>query len=169
MAPARANLTRELRPEFIAADTVVEQSCENGAVPYTRPRIRRGASSSHRSWAQPSAGVPPSLPCGAGRMTASTGLPGTALRSQRYSNRVDNAESLRRCSPATTPGFHVLAPSDDRRAGDSAQRSVIFQTGECEELRHIGLASATGFRIGNIGEPFQLRRNIREWVELGDG
>jgi hypothetical protein len=50
-APARANPTRELRPEFFAADTVVEQSCENGAVPYTLPRIRGAASSSHRSWA----------------------------------------------------------------------------------------------------------------------
>ena len=42
-----------------------------------------GASSSLRACASPSAGVLPSLPLAMGRFTPSTGLPLTALRSQR--------------------------------------------------------------------------------------
>jgi GntR family transcriptional regulator / MocR family aminotransferase len=44
---------------------------------------RGGASSNLRAWASPNAGVLPSLLLEAGRFTPSTGLPATALRSQR--------------------------------------------------------------------------------------
>ena len=46
-------------------------------------RKSQTGSSSLRAWPSPSAGVLPSLPFATGRFTPSTGLPDTALRSQR--------------------------------------------------------------------------------------
>jgi hypothetical protein len=61
---------------------------------------------------------------------------------------------------------HVLAPGDQMRARHGAQRTVIFQVGECDELRDIDSISAARFRIGDVGEPFQLGRNVCEPLEF---
>jgi hypothetical protein len=62
---------------------VIEQGGEDGAIAHALERVAGGASSSLRAWASPSAGVDPSLPLAIGRLTPSTGLPETALCSQR--------------------------------------------------------------------------------------
>ena len=41
------------------------------------------------------------------------------------------------------------------------------QTGEGEELLDIDFVGAAGFRIGDVGEPFELGRNVGEVAELG--
>jgi hypothetical protein len=68
--------------QLFAADAVIEQGSEYGAIPYTLQRVRGRASSKRRACAWPSAGVP-SLLLAIGRLTPSTGLPSKALLSQR--------------------------------------------------------------------------------------
>jgi hypothetical protein len=43
---------------------------------------------------------------------------------------------------------------------------MIFQIRESDELRDIDFMSAAGFRIGDVGEPFQLGRYIRKIAVL---
>jgi hypothetical protein len=51
---------------------------------------------------------------------------------------------------------------DDMCPGDGPERFDFFETGECQELCDIDLVGGAGFRIGDVGEPFQLERNIRK-------
>jgi hypothetical protein len=44
--------------------------------------------------------------------------------------------------------------------------AVIFQVGEGNEFRDIDLIGAPRFRIGDAGEPFELRRYIRKIAVL---
>ena len=39
---------------------------------------------------------------------------------------------------------------------------AIFQIGVGDELRNIDFTGALRFRVGDVGEPFQIGRNIRE-------
>jgi hypothetical protein len=73
--------TQQAQP--LTPDIVIEQCGEDRTIPYALQRVRGGASSSLLACASPRAGVLPSLPLMAGRLTPSTGLPTTALRSQR--------------------------------------------------------------------------------------
>src|SRR6202011_2476683 len=68
--------------EFFAPDAVIQQGSQNG--PISDALVPAGgASNSFRACTSPSAGVLPSFPLAIGRFTPSTGLPVTALRSQR--------------------------------------------------------------------------------------
>jgi hypothetical protein len=51
-------------------------------------------------------------------------------------------------------------------ASYGANRAVIYQTRERDEFRDVDLIGLPGFRIGDVGEPFQLGRNIGEAGEL---
>ena len=82
-ALAALHVLEAQQAQLLAADAVIEQGGEYRAVPYTLQRVRGGASSSRLACASPRAGVLPSLLLVAGRLTPSTGLPRTALRSQR--------------------------------------------------------------------------------------
>ena len=53
------------------------------------------------------------------------------------------------------------------RPGYVSERINFRETGESEKFRDIDLISAARFGIGDVGEPFQLGRNIGEGVELG--
>lgn len=46
------------------------------------------------------------------------------------------------------------------RPGGGPERFNLGKTGESDELRDIDLVGAPGFGIGDVREPFQLRRNI---------
>ena len=52
------------------------------------------------------------------------------------------------------------------RPDDGPERFDFFETGECHELRDIDFVGAPGFWTGDVGEPFQLGRNIREIAVL---
>jgi hypothetical protein len=65
--------------------------------------------------------------------------------------------------------LEVLAPGDDVGAGDGAQLGDTTQAGEGDELLDIDLIGAAAFRIGEVGEPFELGWNVGEVAELGGG
>ena len=44
----------------------------------------------------------------------------------------------------------------------SAQSRGILQAGKAEELRNVRFIEAAGFRSGDVGEPFQLGKTVRE-------
>jgi len=48
---------------------------------------------------------------------------------------------------------------------DRSQRCDLSD-GEGDELRDVDFVCSAGFRIGDVGEPFQLGRNIREIAVL---
>ena len=52
------------------------------------------------------------------------------------------------------------------RAGDGPERFSFGETGECHELRDINLVGASRFCIGDVGEPFQFGRHVREIAVL---
>lgn len=52
------------------------------------------------------------------------------------------------------------------RARHGAYRAMIFQIREGDEFRDIDLIGAPRFRIGDVGEPFELGRYIREIAVL---
>ena len=89
-------------------------------------------------------------------------VPLTQIIEQRGKRRKLTANARRR----EVAGFHVLAPGDDMRPPHRAQRKVIFQIGEGDELRDIDFIGASRFFIGDVREPFQLGRYIREIVVL---
>jgi hypothetical protein len=62
---------------------VIEQGGQDGAIAHALERVRRRRLEQLARLGIPSAGVLPSLPFAIGRLTPSTGLPDTALRSQR--------------------------------------------------------------------------------------
>jgi len=65
------------------------------------------------------------------------------------------------------PGFHVLAPGDDMRAGHGAQQRGFFQPGKEREFGNVDPVGAAGFLVGDIREPFELGRNLSEVAVLG--
>jgi hypothetical protein len=52
------------------------------------------------------------------------------------------------------------------RTRDGAQRAVIFEIGEGDEFGGIYFVRAARFRIGDVGEPFQLGRYVRQMAVL---
>jgi hypothetical protein len=52
------------------------------------------------------------------------------------------------------------------RARHGAQLRRFRQAGKGHELRHIAFIEAARFQIGDVGEPFDLRRNIGETAVL---
>ena len=64
-------------------------------------------------------------------------------------------------------GLQVLAPGDDMGAGDGAQLRGPAQPGEGRELAHVDFVGPAGFGIGDVGEPFELGRNVGEVAVLG--
>lgn len=44
-----------------------------------------------------------------------------------------------------------------------------MQAGEGGEVLQVELIGATGFRVGDVGQPLDLRRNVGELLELPDG
>lgn len=52
------------------------------------------------------------------------------------------------------------------RASDVAQLNGLCEAGECRELLYINLVRTAGFKVRDVGEPFQLGRNIGELLEL---
>jgi hypothetical protein len=48
-----------------------------------------------------------------------------------------------------------------------SQPDVIMQTRKPDKLPHIFFISSPGFEIGDVRQPFILRRNIGELLELG--
>jgi hypothetical protein len=65
--------------------------------------------------------------------------------------------------------LQILSPGDDVGAGDGAQLTDAFEASEGDKLLDIDLIGAAGFRIGEVGEPFELGRNLGEVAELGRG
>ena len=99
---ARVHAVLELHARWMA-----ERLHRDGG-PLTSP-----AHSSRRAWASPSAYVAPSLPFAGGRAIPSTGLWGTALRSQRYPNSEDSAP--RACARPLSPKVRVPPANRARR------------------------------------------------------
>ena len=54
-----------------------------------------------------------------------------------------------------------LAPGNHMRPGDGPERFSFGESRECHEFRDIDLIGAPRFRIGDVGEPFQLGRYVR--------
>jgi hypothetical protein len=82
-SPSALEVAQTQAAQLLAADSMIEQGSQYRPVSYTLQRVRGRASKSLRACASPNAGVEPSLLLEAGRFTPSTGLPATALRSQR--------------------------------------------------------------------------------------
>jgi len=53
------------------------------------------------------------------------------------------------------------------RPRHAAQLRGRFQSYEAREFLDIALVEVARFGIGDVGEPFQLRRNVFEFLELG--
>jgi hypothetical protein len=69
--------------ELLTTDPVIEQGCENGAIANALDRVRRRSLEKFAGLRIAKRGVEPSSLLAIGRLTPSTGLPVTALRSQR--------------------------------------------------------------------------------------
>jgi hypothetical protein len=63
--------------------------------------------------------------------------------------------------------LELPAPSDDVGAGNAAQFGDAAQAHERDEFRDIDLVGPVGFGIGEVGEPFELGRNLGEIAEMG--
>jgi hypothetical protein len=59
-----------------------------------------------------------------------------------------------------------MRQGDDMRPRYSTQRAVIFEIREGDEFSDNDLIGAACFFIGDVGEPFQLGRNIDEVAVL---
>ncbi len=51
-------------------------------------------------------------------------------------------------------------------AGDGAQLGRTAQAGEGRKFTHVVAVGAPGFRVGDIGEPFELGRDLGQGTEL---
>jgi len=69
--------------QLLAAQPVIEQGSQDGAIAFALERVVRGRFEQLTRLSIASAGVLPSLPFASGRFTPSTGLPATAFFSQR--------------------------------------------------------------------------------------
>jgi hypothetical protein len=57
--------------------------------------------------------------------------------------------------------IEVFAAGDDVGPGDGAQLGDAAQTREGDKLLDIDFVGPSRFGIGEVGEPFELRRNFR--------
>ena len=126
-----------------------------------------GASSSLRAWRSPSAGVLPSLPLAIGPLDAVDRIAGDGVA---FAEVIEQRGQRRELAPdggrRQLAALHVLAPGDDVRPGDGAQLRVVPQAGKGDEFPHVVLVGPAGFRVGDVGEPFFLGRNLGELLEL---
>jgi hypothetical protein len=63
----------------------------------------------------------------------------------------------------------LVAPGDQVRPGHDAEFLRPENAGEAYKIFHCGLICATGVRIAEIGEPFDLGRHVGELLKLGGG
>ena len=166
-ALAALHIAQTQQAQLLAADAMIEQGSEYRAVPYTLQRVRgRGLQQS------------PDLRVTERRRTALIVVGGRPLHSvhriaedgvtltEIIEQRGKRRELAANARGSKAPGRHVFAPGDHMRARHRAQRAVIFQVGEGDEFRDINFIGASRFRIGDVGEPFELGRNIREVAVL---
>jgi hypothetical protein len=60
----------------------------------------------------------------------------------------------------------MLAPGDDVSAGNGAQFRWGAQSGEARKFLDISFVSTAGLEIGNVGQPFELRRHVSQAAVL---
>ena len=59
-----------------------------------------------------------------------------------------------------------LAPGDDMRSGDDAEIGEVLDANELHEPPDVIAVGPTGIGVGDVGEPFGLRRQVPEALEL---
>src|SRR6202035_5017894 len=146
---------------------MIEQGGEYRAIPYTLQRVRgRGLQKAPHLRITKSRRAALIIiggrPLDAVHWIAEDGIALAEVIEQRRKRRELAADARW----SETPSLHFLAPGDHMRPRDGAQRAVIFQIGEGDELRDIDLVGASRFGVGDVGEPFQFRRNIGKLPEL---
>lgn len=55
------------------------------------------------------------------------------------------------------------------RPGHGPQCRGCTQAGEGGEVLQVELVGPAGLRVGDVGQPFDLRRDVGQLLELGDG
>src|SRR5215471_8996741 len=116
-----------------------------------------GASSSMRACSSLSAGVRPSPALvSLGRFTPFTGLCTTALRSQRYSNKDETAESLRRIVDPSSPPLQILTPGNQVRSGHHPEHFRVGDAGKTHKVLEVVVVRAACLRVGDVREPLDL-------------
>jgi hypothetical protein len=102
-------------------------------------------------------------------LTPSTGLREIALCSQRIEQGGERREFAADAGGREPAFLEVLTLGDDVVTGDGAQLGDAAEAGEGDELLDVDLVGAACFGVGEVGEPFDLGRNLGEVAELGRG
>ena len=169
-APALHEVFNFQGAEFSATQTVVEEDGENGSVPLA---LERGGVGGIEQLA--------SLFVGDGRGFA---FIGPFSRPFDAVNGIDNdsvlfAEVIEEVGqrgefPANRGRRHTLflqrlAPGDDVGSSDDSEVGEVLDANELHELPDVIAVGPPGVGVGDVGEPFGLRRHIAEALELGLG
>ena len=153
--------------ELLAADAVIEQGGENGAVTHPLERFggRRVKQFASLTVAKRRGGT--FVAIGHRALDTIDRIAGNGIALAKVIEQRRQCRELApdrgglQCAP-----FHVAAPVDDMGSDNRAQFAVIVQSGIGNKLAHIGFVGALGFAIGDIGQPFLLGRHIGQALEL---
>ena len=156
--------------ELLAADAVIEQGGENGAVAHALERVgrRRFQQLARLTVAKRRRAAFIAIghrPLDAVDRVAGDGIALAEVIEQRRQRR----ELAPDRGGLQFAPFQVAAPVDDMGSGNRAQFAVIVQSGIGNKLAHIDFVGAPGFAIGDIGQPFFLGRHIGEALEVAAG
>ena len=155
------------RTEFGAAQSVVEEDGEDGAIAFAFEGGGIGGGQQR-----------PSLVVGDGRGFALVGSFGRSLDAvgrvdgggvagtKVIEERADGGEFTPDGGRAELLPFEVLAPGDDVGAGHGAQFDVILDAEELDELADVLAVGEAGVAVGEVGEPLGLGGHFSELAEL---
>lgn len=143
--------------QFLAAQPVVEQGGQDGAVAHALARVGDGGLEQGQGLRVAQGGRGSFVHVSARALDAIDRVPGDGVA---FAQIVEQRRERRELPPARRPGqvssFEGLAPGDDMRPGDRAEPSRAGEPGEGDEVADVGLVGAPGLSVGEVGQPRQF-------------
>jgi hypothetical protein len=143
--------------QFLAADGVIEQSGEDGAIAHALQGVsRRGFNQlAHMGIAERRRRTFIAIrhrPLHTVNGVAGHGVALAEIIEQRRQRRELAADAGR----GQSARLEVSAPGDDMGAADGTQFRRSIQTGKRQKLVNVNFVCTAGFGVGDVGEPFEL-------------
>jgi len=162
-APAAVQVTQPQAAELLAADAVIEQGGEDGAIAHALEGVLgrgveqlAGLSVTER-WRGAFIGINRRPLDAIDRITSNSVTLAEIIEQGRKRRELAANGGISQAA-----SLELLAPGDDMGARHGAELGGTAQTGKGAELPDIDAVGLAGFGIGDVGKPFKLRRDLGE-------
>ena len=156
--------------KLLAAQPVVEEGGEDGAIPLALQGVGRGSIEERPSVPVADGRGLPLVGFGAWALDPSHGVVGDGVALAKVVEEgADSRELAADRGRGERTGLQVFAPGDHVGAGDPPHFLGGRDPHKAAELAHVALVGAAGARVVDIGEPLHLGRHPGQALELGAG